>query len=45
MTDKVYVTPEGARRLRDELNQLWRVTRPEVTKHVSDAAALGDRSE
>ncbi len=45
MTDKVYVTPEGARRLRDELNQLWRVTRPEVTKNVSDAAALGDRSE
>jgi len=45
MMDKVYVTPEGARRLRDELNQLWRVTRPAVTKNVSDAAALGDRSE
>ena len=45
MTNKVYVTPEGARRLRDELNQLWRVTRPAVTKNVSDAAALGDRSE
>ena len=45
MTGKVYITPEGARRLRDELNQLWRVTRPAVTKNVSDAAALGDRSE
>ena len=45
MTGKVYITPEGARRLRDELNELWRVTRPEVTRNVSDAAALGDRSE
>lgn len=45
MNDKVYITPEGARRLRDELNHLWRVTRPEVTRKVSDAAALGDRSE
>ena len=45
MFDKIYITPEGARRLRDELNELWRVTRPEVTKNVSDAAALGDRSE
>ena len=45
MSDKIYITPNGARKLRNELNQLWRVTRPEVTKNVSDAAALGDRSE
>ena len=45
MSVKVYITPEGAKNLRDELNKLWRVTRPEVTKNVSDAAALGDRSE
>ena len=45
MSDKIYITPAGARQLRDELNELWRVTRPEVTKNVSDAAALGDRSE
>jgi transcription elongation factor GreB len=45
MTGKVYITPQGARRLRDEANKLWRVTRPEVTKQVSAAAALGDRSE
>ena len=32
-------------RLKDELNQLWRVERPEVTKKVSWAASLGDRSE
>ncbi len=45
MNAKVYITPAGASRLRQELNQLWRVTRPEVTRHVSEAAALGDRSE
>jgi len=45
MPAKVYITPDGARKLRDELNELWRVTRPEVTRNVSDAAALGDRSE
>jgi len=32
-------------RLKEELNQLWRVERPEVTKKVSWAASLGDRSE
>ena len=45
MTEKVYITPEGARILRDELTNIWRVTRPAVTKIVSAAAALGDRSE
>jgi transcription elongation factor GreB len=40
-----YITPEGARRLREELDQLWTVERPRVTQEVSDAAALGDRSE
>jgi len=45
MTAKVYITPEGARALRDELNYLWREKRPEVTGRVAAAAALGDRSE
>src|ERR1043166_3557679 len=40
-----YITAEGARRLREELDQLWRVQRPEVTQAVSEAAAQGDRSE
>ena len=31
--------------LRAELHQLWKVERPVVTQSVSDAAALGDRSE
>ena len=42
---KSYITPEGARRLRDELDHLWKVERPAVTQQVADAAALGDRSE
>ena len=36
MSTKVYITPEGARKLRDELNELWRVTRPEVVDRVPD---------
>jgi len=40
-----YITPQGARRLRDELDYLWRVKRPQVTQAVSEAAAQGDRSE
>lgn len=40
-----YITPAGARRLREELAHLWQVKRPQVTQAVSDAAALGDRSE
>jgi len=42
---KTYITPEGAKRLRDELDQLWRIERPRVTQEVADAAAQGDRSE
>jgi len=40
-----YITPEGAKRLRDELDALWRDERPRVTQAVSEAAAQGDRSE
>ncbi len=40
-----YITPEGARCLREELDYLWRVKRPQVTQAVSEAAAQGDRSE
>jgi transcription elongation factor GreB len=40
-----YVTREGYARLAAELEQLWRVERPRVTREVSEAAALGDRSE
>ena len=40
-----YITPEGEKRLRDELGWLLKVERPLVTRGVSDAAAEGDRSE
>jgi len=40
-----YATAEGARRLRDELDHLWKVLRPQVTRAVQEAAAQGDRSE
>ena len=40
-----YITPAGARRLQEELDQLWHEERPRVTQAVSEAAAQGDRSE
>ena len=42
---KSYITPDGAKKLRAELDQLWTVERPRVTQEVADAAAQGDRSE
>jgi len=39
------ITPEGHRRLKAELDELWRVRRPEVVKALAAAAAEGDRSE
>ena len=40
-----FITPAGEQRLRVELEQLWRVERPQVTQAVAAAAAQGDRSE
>jgi transcription elongation factor GreB len=40
-----YITPEGERTLREELRQLWKVERPQVTAAVHEAAKNGDRSE
>ncbi|WP_448212480.1 transcription elongation factor GreB [Colwellia sp. MEBiC06753] len=40
-----YITREGYERLDRELKYLWKEERPKVTKAVSEAAALGDRSE
>jgi transcription elongation factor GreB len=39
------VTKAGYTKLVEERDHLWKVARPKVTKEVSDAAALGDRSE
>lgn len=40
-----YITREGWDRLDKELKYLWKEERPKVTRAVSEAAALGDRSE
>ena len=42
---KNYITPGGAKKLRDELHELVNTTRPKITEIVSWAASLGDRSE
>lgn len=39
------ITPEGHGALKQELDQLWRIERPDVTRKVTWAAQLGDRSE
>jgi len=40
-----YITPEGRTQLSEELSYLWKVKRPQVTRAVAEAAAMGDRSE
>ena len=39
------ITRVGYERLRAEMDELWRVRRPEVVKALAAAAAEGDRSE
>lgn len=39
------ITREGYNKLKEEHDFLWNVRRPEITKIVSWAASLGDRSE
>jgi len=39
------ITAAGHRRLKAELDDFWRVRRPEVVKALAAAAAEGDRSE
>jgi transcription elongation factor GreB len=44
-TGSKYITAEGAQKLNEELQYLWKVERPSVTARVAEAAAQGDRSE
>jgi len=39
------ITREGFNKLKDELDNLWRIERPDTTRKVTWAASLGDRSE
>lgn len=45
MAKSNYITREGWQALDRELHYLWREERPVVTQAVSEAAAMGDRSE
>jgi len=40
-----YITLAGQQALQQELTYLWKEKRPDVTRRVSAAAAMGDRSE
>lgn len=42
---KNYITPAGHRRLKDELDQLWKEERPALVQTIAWAASNGDRSE
>jgi transcription elongation factor GreB len=45
MSEPNYITPEGAKKLARELDQLKTRERPKVVDEVATAAAEGDRSE
>jgi transcription elongation factor GreB len=40
-----HITPEGFRKIAEEHERLWSVSRPRIVAEVEAAAALGDRSE
>ena len=42
---KNYITPFGYQRLKDELDQLWKIERPVLVQTITWAASNGDRSE
>jgi transcription elongation factor GreA len=44
-TNEVYLTPEGLRRLQEELDYLRNVRRPDVARRIHEAKADGDVSE
>jgi len=45
MSDISYYSPEGLKKLKDELEHLESVERPRVTQEISDARDKGDLSE
>ncbi len=45
MSQYTYLTEEGLKKLRDELQQLKRVERPKITTEIADARDKGDLSE
>ena len=45
MSETILITPQGAEKLRQELEELRKVERPQMVETVAWAAANGDRSE
>ncbi len=45
MSNKSYYTPEGLKKLRDELNQLKDIERPKASRDIAEARDKGDLSE
>ena len=45
ISDVSYYTPEGLKKLKDELLQLEQIERPRVTQEIADARDKGDLSE
>lgn len=45
MSEKVYLTPEGARRLQEELEYLKTKARAEMARRLREAIQMGDLSE
>jgi len=45
MSEVSYYTPEGLKKLKDELQQLEQFERPRVTQEIADARDKGDLSE
>ncbi|MBU3010201.1 transcription elongation factor GreA [Polaribacter vadi] len=45
MSEISYYSPEGLKKLKDELHQLEQVERPRVTQEIADARDKGDLSE
>ena len=45
MSDVIYVTEEGLRNLKEELDQLRNIERPLISRQIADARDKGDLSE
>lgn len=45
MSEVIYVTEDGLKKLRDELDQLRNVERPMISRQIADARDKGDLSE
>lgn len=45
MSDKIYLTEEGLKKIKQELDQLKTVERPSISRQIADARDKGDLSE